>query len=70
MTLPTELTTLQRTLLARALLITAAQFDEVEGLIKEKLGVASPEPELVTAVAQVLATNYLATATVRNAPKS
>jgi hypothetical protein len=61
----------EQRLLEHAIDITAGQFAEAEAIVAKRFGGVSGDArsQLIAAVAQVIATNYLAAATVRNLPK-
>jgi hypothetical protein len=61
----------EQRLLEQALDVTGGQFDVAEAIVAKRYAGVSGDARslLVTAVAQVIATNYLAAATVRNLPK-
>ena len=68
---PDEFGGTQERLLESALATTEGQLLEAEKLVAQRFPMADADrrASLVMAVAQVLATNYLAAATVRNQPK-
>lgn len=69
---PDEFGGTQERLLESALATTEGQLLEAEKIVAQRFPLADAEQRasLVLSVAQVLATNYLAAATVRNQPKS
>ena len=68
---PDEFGDVQQRLLEHALDSTQGQFVEAEELVTERFPRISGDAraQLVVAVAQAIATNYLAAATIRNLPK-
>ncbi|TFZ05012.1 hypothetical protein [Ramlibacter rhizophilus] len=69
---PDEFGDLKQRLLESALDATLGQLDEAEKLVAQRfpdLKSGAQRSQLVLVVAQVIATNYLAAATVRNVPK-
>ena len=70
-TQPDEFGGVEQRLLEHAIDIAGGQFAQAEAMVAKRFGGVSGDARssLVAAVAQVLATNYLAAATIRNLPK-
>jgi hypothetical protein len=68
---PDEFGGIQQRLLESALDATEEQFREAERIVAQQFSAADGDARatLVVAIAQAIATNYLAAATVRNLPK-
>lgn len=68
---PDEFGRVQERLLESALDSTEGQFVEADRIVTQRFPTVSGDAkaQLVTAVVQVIATNYMAAATIRNLPK-
>ncbi|MEJ7930724.1 hypothetical protein WG922_12125 [Ramlibacter sp. AN1015] len=68
---PDEFGRVEERLLESAIDSTEGQFLEAERIVSQRFPTATGDmkAQLVTSVAQVIATNYVAAATIRNLPK-